>query len=42
MDTEDMRMTVHETTAVRVGTVFMPAWKLDAIVADLRRAVERK
>ena len=35
-------MSITKTTAVRVGTIMMPAWKLDAIVADLRRAVERK
>ena len=34
-------MSTVKTTAERVGTVYVPAWKLDAIVADLRRAVRK-
>ena len=37
-----MNMSTVKTTAERVGTVYVPAWYIDAIVADLRRAVERK
>jgi hypothetical protein len=34
-------MSIHPTPAVRVGTVYVPAWKIDAIVRDLRGAVEK-